>query len=313
MNGEPIIELENLSRWYGEILGVNRINATIPPGITGLLGPNGAGKSTLMNLMCGLLRPSQGRACVFGEPIWNNYKAFYRLGYCTQHDTFYESMTAIEFLYMLLSLRGYDKKTTRLLAEQALERVKRQEAANKRIGSFSKGMRQRIKVALALADNPDILVLDEPLNGLDVVGRHDMIELIKNYGREGRNVIISSHILHEIEAMTNNILMLSHGYLMAEGDVREVRGLLKRHPHKVFIRCAQPRRFAALLFELNSANSVQLDADGESLVAQTFDLDSFYLHLNEIVLEHNIHISLVTVSDENIRAVFEYLSESNHE
>lgn len=310
---KPIIEMKNLSRWYGEVLGVNRISATVQPGITGLLGPNGAGKSTLMNLICGLLRPSQGAALVFGERIWNNPSPLRSLGYCTQYDTFYEGLSAFEFLYSLLSLRGYDRTATRRLAIEALERVNLQDVMNKRLASYSKGMRQRVKVALALADNPDILVLDEPLNGLDAVGRYDMIELIKSYGKEGRNVLISSHILHEIESMTDNILMLSNGYLLAEGDVREVRSLLKQHPHRIYLRTSEPRRFASLLFAQDGILSVELDQDGEGMVAQTYDLDAFYINLNKIVLEQGIHVSLATISDESIQAVFKYLSGNNHD
>ncbi len=310
---KPIIEMENLSRWYGEVLGVNRISATVQPGITGLLGPNGAGKSTLMNLICGLLRPSQGAVFVFGERIWNHYHPLRRLGYCTQYDTFYEGLSGFEFLYSLLSLRGYDRVTTKRLAVESLERVSLQDVMNRRLASYSKGMRQRIKVALALADNPDILILDEPLNGLDAVGRYEMIELIKSYGREGRNVLISSHILHEIESMTDNILMLSNGYLLAEGDVREVRSLLKEHPHKIYLRTSEPRRFASLLFAQDGILSVELDQDGEGLVARTYDLDAFYMNLNRIVLEQGIHVSLATISDESIQAVFKYLSGNNHD
>ena len=310
---KPIIEMINLSRWYGEVLGVNRISATVQPGITGLLGPNGAGKSTLMNLICGLLRPSQGAALVLGERIWNNPRPLRRLGYCTQYDNFYEGLSAFEFLYSLLSLRGYDCPATRRLAVEALERVSLQDVMNKRLASYSKGMRQRVKVALALADNPDILVLDEPLNGLDAVGRYEMIELIKSYGREGRNVLISSHILHEIESMTDNILMLSNGYLLAEGDVREVRSLLKEHPHRIYLRTSESRRFASLLFAQDGIISVELDHDGEGLVAQTYDLDAFYINLNKIVLEQGIHVTLATISDESIQAVFKYLSGNNHE
>ncbi|MBN1901451.1 ABC transporter ATP-binding protein [Candidatus Sumerlaeota bacterium] len=309
---KPIIEMNNLSRWYGEVLGINRVTATIKPGITGLLGPNGAGKSTLMNLICGLLRPSQGTVRVFGERIWNNPTPLRRLGYCTQYDNFYEDLSAFEFLYSLVSLRGYDKMTTRRLAIQALERVNLQDAMHKRLASFSKGMRQRVKAALALADNPDVLVLDEPLNGLDALGRYEMIDLIKSYGKEGRNVLISSHILHEIETMTDNILMLSNGYLLAEGNVREVRGLLKQHPHEIYLRCDDPRRFAYLLFSQDGILSVEIEPDGESLMARTYDLDSFYQNLNTIVLEHGIHVSLATIADENIQAVFKYLSGNNH-
>jgi len=309
---KPIIEMRGLSRWYGEVLGVNRVTATIMPGITGLLGPNGAGKSTLMNLICGLLRPSHGTVHIFGETAWNNPSIHRRISFCTQYDTFYEGMTAFDFIYSLLSLRGYTRDVTRRLARQALERVNLQDAMNKRLVSYSKGMRQRVKVALALADNPEVLVLDEPLNGLDAVGRHEMIELIRTYGREGRNVLISSHILHEIEALTDNILMLSNGYLLAEGEVREVRSLIKKHPHEVYLKCNHPRRFASLLFDQDGVISVNLDLDGEGLMTRTYDLDSFYTSLNDLVLEHGIHISFITVSDENIQAVFRYLSENHH-
>lgn len=310
---KAIIEMENLSRWYGEVLGVNKVTATVLPGITGLLGPNGAGKSTLMNLICGLLKPSNGSIKMFGETTWNNPKLNYRRGYCAQPDTFYENITGLEFIYSLLMLRGYDKEQTKILALQAMQRVKLDDAVNKRISTYSKGMRQRLKVALALADNPDILVLDEPLNGLDAIGRRDMIDLIIAYGKEGRNIIISSHILHEIEAMTDNILMLSHGYLLAEGNIREVRGLLKQHPHKIFLRCNAPRQLAAMLFNQDGVCSINLDQDQNSLVAETYDLDSFYSSLNNIVTGNGIHVDFITIADENIQAVFKYLSENNYE
>jgi len=308
----PVIEIQNLSRWYGEVLGVNHINAKVSPGITGLLGPNGAGKSTLMNLICGLLKPSQGNVKVYGEKVWNHPSILRRLGYCTQYDSFYEGMSAFDFINILLSIRGYKRERTCRIARQALERVNLQEAMHKRLASYSKGMRQRVKLALALADDPDILVLDEPLNGLDAVGRHEIIELIHSYARQGRNILISSHILHEIEAMTDNILMLSHGYLLAEGDVREVRGLLRKHPHKVYLRCSDLRRFASILFSQDGILSVELESEGEGLYVKMYDLDSFYKRLNEIVLEHDINVSLVTISDESIQAVFKYLSGNNH-
>lgn len=310
---KPIIEMNNLSRWYGEVLGVNKVTATILPGITGLLGPNGAGKSTLMNLICGMLKPSHGYIKIFSEDVWDNRNIYYKLGYCTQYDNFYESMTGFEFLNSLITLRGYDKEYTKTLSEQSLIRLKLDHAMNKKISTYSKGMRQRLKVALALADNPEILVLDEPLNGLDAVGRKEMIDLIISYGKEKRNVIISSHILHEIEAMTDNILMLSHGYLLAEGDVREVRGLLRQHPHKIFLRCDAPRKLASILFAQDGISSVTLETDEEAIIIQTYDLDSFYNNLNIIVLEHKIHVDFVTIADENIQAVFKYLSETNHD
>ncbi|GAB4319840.1 MAG: ABC transporter ATP-binding protein [Candidatus Sumerlaeia bacterium] len=313
MSTQPVIEFDSVSRWYGDVLGINRVTTAIGRGITGLLGANGSGKSTLMNLACGLLRPSQGRVRVFGEPSWNNPGIHRRLGFCPQHDSFYELMTGFEFVYALLALRGYDRPTTRRLAEEALERVDLADAMNKRIASYSKGMRQRVKVALALADVPDVLVLDEPLNGLDARSRHDTIQLIQNYGREGRCVLISSHILHEIESLTDNILMLSQGYLLAEGDVREVRGLLRRIPHTVYLRCSAPRRLAALMFDLPGLVGVSLTPEEDAVAVKTYDLDAFYMRLNDVVLEHGIEVNYTSVADESIQAVFEYLSGGNHE
>ena len=303
-----VIELKNVSRWYGEILGVNHISTTIQPGITGLLGSNGAGKSTIMNLICGLLKPSQGEITVFGEPIWNNPVPLRRLGYCAQYDSFYEQMTGYEFISSLLSIRGYGKDKVHHLTVLALEQLRMTHAMNKRIASYSKGMRQRVKVALAIADNPDILILDEPLNGLDAVGRHEMIELVKTFKNQGCNILISSHILHEIDALTNNILMLREGYLLAEGEVQEVRELLKQHPHRIYLRCENPRRLASLLFSEDGVVSIKLDYDGEGIIAQTYDLDGFYENLNNIVLDNKVNINYISVADENTQAVFSYLS-----
>ncbi len=312
MTLDTTIEIENASRWYGEILGINKVTAQILPGITGLLGPNGAGKSTLMNLICGLLRPSHGCIHVFGETVWNNPAAMRRIGFCTQHDRFYENMTGYEFLRSLLSLRGYQSRRTAIMAEQALDVVQMTYAMNKKIASYSKGMRQRVKVALAISDNPDILVLDEPLNGLDAVGRHDMIGLVRQYAGEGRIVVISSHVLHEIEDMTESILMMRGGYLLAEGDVRDVRELLRKHPHKIYIRCRKQRPFAARLVEQADIVSVSLLDDASGLVIETCDLDAFYTRLNSLVLEDGFQVDVVTVSDENIQSVFRYLAENEH-
>ena len=303
----PLIELHDVSRWYGEVIGVNRVTATLQPGITGLLGPNGAGKTTVMNLMTGLLRPSSGDVLVYGRPVWNNIPLMERLGYCSQSDSYFEKMTGRDFIESLLMLRGWMRTRARSAAIHALQQLNMGYAMDRRIRAYSKGMRQRIKVALAIAHNPEILVLDEPLNGLDAVGRHEMIELIRGFGREGRNVIISSHVLHEIETMTNNILMMSGGYLLAEGDVREVRESLRRHPHRVLIRCDEPRRAAAFFLEEPSTLSVKVEELDHAVVIETRDFDQFYGVLNSLVLDHGADVSLVTVADENITSIFDYL------
>ena len=307
---EPLIELSNVSRWYGEVIGINRVTVVVRPGITGLLGPNGAGKSTMMNLITGMLRPSQGDVSVYGKEVWGNISLMERLGYCMQADSFFGRMTARQFIQSLLELRGWMQSRARAASVHALEQLNMAGAMDRRIDGYSKGMRQRVKVALAIAHNPEILVLDEPLNGLDAVGRHEMIELIRRFGREGRNVVISSHVLHEIESMTNNILMMSGGYLLAEGDVREVRESLSRHPHRVLVRCTEPRAAAVFLLEQPSTISAKVEELDHAVVVETRDIARFYDALNILVLDRGADVSLVTVSDENISSIFDYLGKS---
>ncbi|MCB2156386.1 ABC transporter ATP-binding protein [bacterium] len=310
MSASAMIELNDVSRWYGEVIGVNRVTATLRPGITGLLGPNGAGKSTLMNLLTGMIHPSQGTVLMYGEPVWGNAAMMHRLGYCAQTDSFYEKFSARDFIESLLLLRGWMKSRARAAAIHSLEQLGMAQYMNRRIQSYSKGMRQRVKVALALAHNPEILVLDEPLNGLDAVGRHEMMGLIRQFGKEGRNVIISSHVLHEIGAMTNNILMMSGGYLLAEGDIREVRQGLKSHPHQILIRCTNPRQAAVFFLEQESTLSARVEELDHAVIVETRDVDRFYDQLNTLVLDRGLGISYVSVADENISSIFGYLSAS---
>lgn len=308
----PLVELRNVSRWYGEVIGINRVTVELRPGITGLLGPNGCGKSTMMNLISGMMPPSQGEVLVRGRPVWRNPDAMETLGYCTQVDAFYERMTGFDFLSGLLCVRGYSVAGARRAAEVAMERVRMTPNMNRRIQSYSKGMRQRTKVALAIAHDPSIVILDEPLDGLDAVGRHEMIDLIHEFGKEGRSVLISSHILHEIEAMTNNILLLNGGYLLAEGDVREVRQTLSKHPHRILLRCSEPRRAALYFLQQDHIISAKVEEDDEAVVLETRDIDRFHEGLNHLVLEERFEVSLVTVADENISSIFGYLVGESH-
>lgn len=309
--GEPSIRIDGISRWYGEVLGVNKVTVDIHPGITGLVGPNGSGKTTLMNLLAGLMQPGQGSVTVLGENPWNNTRLHRRLGYCTQVDNFYENFTGLQFLQSLLALQGRGRDWARRSALQALERVAMTDSAERRIRTYSKGMRQRVKIALALAHQPDVLILDEPFNGLDPVGRHDMMALFADYARQGRTVLISSHILHEIEQMTHRLLMMSNGYVMAEGEIHQVRDLLRKHPFQVFIRCDRPRHLAALMLAEDSVTNIAI-ADDNSMTLSTRDPDGFYLRLNRIVLEHRIDVDLVTLADENMQSIYHYLSGREH-
>lgn len=310
-NASPAIVLEKVSRWYGEVLGISKVSVEIRPGLTGLVGPNGSGKSTMMNLMCGLLRPSQGKVRVFGQPVWSRPELHRRLGYCTQVDHFYEPFTGRQFMESLLALQGRGKEWTERTAQEALARVGLAEDSDRRIRAYSKGMRQRIKIALALAHQPEVLVLDEPFNGLDPVGRREMMQLFADYAREGRTILLSSHILHEIEQMTDRILMMSNGFVLAEGQVHHVRELLRRHPFKVFLRCAQPRKLAALMLAEDSVTSVELE-DQTSLTLSTYDPDRFYDRLNDLILEHDIEVNMVTLADESVESIYQYLSGREH-
>src|SRR5262245_58647648 len=198
----PILAAANLSKWYGQVIGLNDVTVSVPSGITGLLGPNGAGKSTFMKLITGQLKPSKGSITVLGEPIWGNPKLYFRIGFCPEQDSFYERMTGLEWVTALIRLNGLGEAEANAAARRPLEMVDLMAAAGKKIGAYSKGMRQRVKMAQALAHEPDLLILDEPLSGMDPIMRRKTIRMIKDWGRAGKSIIVSSHILHEIESMT---------------------------------------------------------------------------------------------------------------
>src|SRR5262245_41114476 len=217
------IVFENVSKFYGEVLGVNRVNLAIEPGITSLVGPNGAGKTTLMNLMTGLLRPTKGSVSVAGVKP-SDAEAFYRIvGYCWQFDSFPRGVTGYQLINAMMGVHGYDSRESDARANLVIEKVGMKDAAHRRIAGYSKGMRQRIKLALAIAHEPKILVLDEPLNGLDPMGRAEVIEIFRRFADSGMHVVISSHILHEVDLISDRVVMLSNGYVVAEGDIQSVR------------------------------------------------------------------------------------------
>lgn len=307
----PTIRVDNVSRWYGEVLGVNKVSVDILPGITGLVGPNGSGKTTLMNVICGILRPGQGTATVFGQPVQGNPELLRRIGYCTQVDHFYENFTGLQFLEGLLVLHGRGKNWAHKTARDALALVTLTDDEDRQIRTYSKGMRQRVKIALALAHQPDVLILDEPFNGLDPVGRHEMIQLFADYAREGRTLLVSSHILHEIEKLTDQLMMMTSGYVMAEGEVQQVRDVLREHPFQVFLRCSEPRRLASLMLQEDNVTRIEIE-DEDSVTLSTRDPDHFYLRLNEIILEQGIEVDVVTLADENLQSIYKYLAGKEH-
>lgn len=306
---DPVVVTDHLSKWYGQVIGLNDVTLTVGRGVTGLLGPNGAGKSTLLKLITGQLKPSQGSVRILGEPVWGNPRIYLRMGLCPEQDAFYDRMTGSEWLVALLRLHGYDERGARDAADTALERVDLKEAANKRIGAYSKGMRQRVKLAQAIAHEPEFLVLDEPLAGMDPLARRKTIRLLRNWAAEGKNVIVSSHVLHEVEALTSNILLMHNGRVLAEGNVHQIRDLIDEHPHTVCMRSKHPRELASRLVGHDDVLSVRIEDD--AIFAQTAKPDAFYARLTEMAASDGSgEIYEVTSPDDNLQAVFEYLVKS---
>ena len=302
----PIVTTEHLSKWYGQVSGLNDVNVEVPPGITGLLGPNGAGKSTFMKLITGQLKPSKGSITVLGEPIWDNPGAYFKIGVCPEQDAFYERRTGLAWVTALVRLNGVNETEAAAMAARAIEDVELADAADKKIGAYSKGMRQRVKMAQALAHEPELLILDEPLSGMDPLARRKTIKLIREWGRAGRSVLVSSHILHEIEAMTSNILLINQGRILAEGDVHQIRDLIDEHPHTVHIRAEQPRALAREFLASEHVLSLRFEAD--AIIVQTGKPDLFYAQLTALAASNDLGaIHEVTSPDDNLQAVFQYL------
>jgi len=304
----PIVTAEHVSKWYGQVIGLNDVTVSVPPGVTGLLGPNGAGKSTFMKLITGQLKPSKGSVKVLGEPIWRNPKIYFDVGFCPEQDAFYERMTGLEWVRALVRLNGLDEKEADAAARRALESVDLMEAAGKKIGAYSKGMRQRVKMAQALVHDPKILILDEPLSGMDPIGRRKTIRLIRDWGRAGRSIIVSSHILHEIESMTSNILLINNGRILAEGDVHQIRELIDEHPHTVYVRAQDPRRIARQFLDRPDDDVRSLRFEPGAVVVETGKPDAFYARVTEMAASGEFGtIDEVTSPDDNLQAVFQYL------
>jgi ABC-2 type transport system ATP-binding protein len=305
----PVLVTDHVSKWYGQVSGLNDVTVSVPPGITGLLGPNGAGKSTFMKLITGQLRPSKGQLTVLGEPVWQNPGLYYRLGFCPEQDAFYERMTGLEWVAAMVRLNGIGERDALAAAERALASVDLLEVAKKRIGAYSKGMRQRVKLAQAIVHDPELLILDEPLSGMDPIGRRRTIRMIREWARQGKSIIVSSHILHEIESMTANILLINNGRILAEGNVHQIRDLIDEHPHTVYIRASDPRRLAQEF--LARADVISLRFEPGALVVETGTPDAFYASLTDMVAsgEYGVVESL-TSPDDNLQAVFKYLVKS---
>src|SRR5438874_12992085 len=263
---ETAIVYDNVSKFYGEILGVNRVSLAIPPGITSLVGPNGAGKTTLMNLMTGLLRPTRGRLSVLGIPTDQPEQLFRKVGYCSQFDSFPRGLTGREFIKSFLMVSGFASKEANELTTKALERVDLVAAADRRIGAYSKGMRQRVRLAQSIAHQPSVLILDEPLNELDPMVRAETIALFKQLAQDGLHLIISSHILHEVDMMSDRVVLLNNGYVIAEGEIHGVRDEVDvEHSMQILIRCDQPAVPAVRMLQSDHVVEARVHDDRQGL------------------------------------------------
>jgi ABC-2 type transport system ATP-binding protein len=303
----PIVEFDVVSKWYGNVIGLNNLSLRIPAGVAGLLGPNGAGKSTFLQLATGQLRPSQGKLRVLGQTVWNNPALNRLLGVCPEQDAFYEWMTGRDFLTTCARLSGMSRPEAQDAALRALELVGMTQDMNRAIKGYSKGMRQRTKVAQAFLHDPLVLFLDEPFSGTDPVARRELMDIVTRLGQEGKSVIVSSHVLHEVEAVTSNIILLNHGRLIAEGNIRDIRDLIDIHPHRIVLVCDHYRELAAKLLVFPDVEGLKVLNKEQAIVVETRAPDAFYNRLPELSLAEETPIKEVYSDDDNLEAVFKYL------
>lgn len=305
-NSSCNILLCNVSKFYRDILGVNRINLEIGVGITGLVGPNGAGKSTLMNLISGLISPTRGSIQALGITSSEPELYFRQLGYCAQYDSFPAGVNGYEFLFNTLRIHGYDRSMSRELTFQTLDQVSLIKAANQAISTYSKGMRQRIKLAQAICHRPKILILDEPLNGLDPLARAQVIRLLQDFAETGKIVLISSQILHEVDLVSDRVVLINGGYLIAEGGLAKIQSETGE-PLKIFIRSCEASDIAAKLFDLADVVEVQLHHDSCGLFIRSRDADAFYLAFNRKIIKESWSIDSMGPADETVEAIYQHL------
>lgn len=300
-----IIKTQNISKWYGKVLGISDISIEINSGIKGLLGPNGAGKSTFLRIIGGQIKPNAGKVSVFNKDISKDYNIFKKIGYCPEYDSFYGEITGYEFIYYLLKFHGFKHKEAKEKAITAVENVGLSDKKNNKIKTYSMGMRQRIKLAQCFSHDPELILLDEPLKGVDPIWRINIIKMIKKFKEQGKTIIISSHILPEIEAMTNDIILINQGKIFAEGSINFIRDLLDTHPHIINIKSQNERKLASLL--INDLSILNIDFHNDGISVKTNNRDIFFKNLSNIIVNNNFNITEITSPDDNLQAVFDYL------
>lgn len=302
----PAVMIESASKWYGEVIGLNDVSLAIDGGVTGVLGPNGAGKSTLFKLLLGRLKPSQGTVRLFGTDPWESTSPFRRVGYVSETEPLYEWMTGLDFLMTMARLHGMTRDEARERAEHVLEFVGLSDVRHKEVGKYSKGMRQRVKIAHALVHDPDLIILDEPLHGCDPLARTSIMSVIRELGNRGKTVIVSSHILEEIERITEQIVILHNGRLLALGNLHAIRGLLDKHPHRILLETESPRDLAKELITRNPIYGVRFPQEG-FLEIQTGDLSAAHEILPSAIIESGIRVTAVQNPDDNLDSLLGYL------
>ncbi len=304
-DGKVVIAARRVSYWYGQVIAVNDVSLDIGEGVVGLLGPNGAGKSTLLKCITGQIRPTTGMVTIDGRRVWDDPTVYAELGFVPEQDAFYEEMSGRDFVIHLTRLQGFSTADATTLAEEAIETVALTEQAHRPIREYSKGMRQRIKIAQALAHRPRVIFLDEPLSGTDPVGRRHIIDLIRRLGDEGRTLLVSSHILHEVQAMTDNIVLINRGRVVADGNLYRIREMIDEHPHRIFVECADPRKFASLMTAFDDV--LRLEFHDRGIFVSTNDPESCYSRIRDLCLDNDLKLQAMTSSDNNLSAVFRYL------
>ncbi len=305
---EPIIETRILSKWYGEVIGLNSFNMDVGRGITGIVGPNGAGKSTLFKLIIGMIRPSKGSLLVTGENPWLNHKLSSKIGFCPDYDNLQDDATGFEYMRLVGGLHGMTGMALKDRIKEVSKTVGIDYALNRKIGGYSKGMRQRIKIGGAILHDPDLLLLDEPLSGADPQARRSIIDVIRSLNKDkGHDIIVSSHVLFEVERMTSDVVLIYKGRAVASGDIYGIRDLMDEHPHNIVIEGKGMIKLAKKLLELEHTVSVGFDGSKGRLIVKVKRPDEFFNVVPKLLLEGGGELREMYSQDDNLEAVFKYL------
>lgn len=305
-----MISFHDCSVWYGQVIGMNDITVNIGPGVTALLGQNGAGKTTMMRLITGQMRPTTGDVRVFGMDPFANIDVYKRLGYVPDIDSFPEHLSGREFVYRMARMNGMGEIEAKKRTDDVIHEVGMADRCDKSLKGYSKGMRQRIKLAQAMLNDPDILLLDEPLNGLDPVGRREYMDYLSSLATKGKIVLVSSHILFEVEQMTRSLMLMHRGRMLASGDLRAIRDLIDRHPHRIRIITDQPREVASRIMALPYVISAEVEPNEQEVEIKTKQPGQFYDALPDLVLKDGLRIYGFESPDNNLESVFHYLVEA---